>query len=103
MGDTAQDAAEEDKDFSTQAIRAELRAHGYVASIWHVDDLKGLRPDLTDEQAMQALEAVERNHDADIGINWEVLRVNADILYPEPDEPDDDATEPAADHSPDMG
>jgi hypothetical protein len=83
----------QDEAFSTKAIRAELKAHGYIASIWHIDDVKEVRPDFTDEQAMQTLESVERNHDAEIGINWEVLRLHADFIHPQPDDQADTAPE----------
>jgi hypothetical protein len=99
VSDAPQDAADDADGFNTSAIRAELKAHGYIASIWHIDDVKEVRPDLTDAQAMQALESAERNHDAEIGINWEVLRVHADFIQAEPDEPDE-GVQP--DNSPDM-
>ena len=50
---------------------------------WHIDDVKEVRPELTDEQARDVLGRVEKCHDANIGINWDVLRAVADDLFPE--------------------
>lgn len=36
--------------------RARKRFSSYIALLWHVDDVKGLRPDLDDTQAMEVLE-----------------------------------------------
>ena len=44
-----------------------------IAIIWNIDDVKGRAPDLTDDECRQVLELVERKHDANIGVNWDVL------------------------------
>ena len=49
---------------------------------WHIDDVKEVRPHLTDAQAREVLEQAKRRHDADIGINWDVLAIHADDLFP---------------------
>jgi hypothetical protein len=49
---------------------------------WHIDDVKEVRPLLTDAQAREVLEQAKRRHDADIGINWDVLAIHADDLFP---------------------
>jgi hypothetical protein len=67
----------------TLAIQNALEAHGYLVSFWHVDDVKGLRPDLTDKQCRKVLQHAGRKLDAEIGINWDVLRCHADELFPE--------------------
>lgn len=59
-----------------------LAKFGKVAAIWCIDDVKGIRPDLTDEQASEVLEEVGRKHDAEYGINWTTLECMADILFP---------------------
>lgn len=49
---------------------------------WHIDDVKILdsdredesTPSLTDEQCRKVLQAALNNHDATIGINWDVLQ-----------------------------
>ena len=50
----------------------------------HISDVQHFRPDLTDEQAMLVLKggrSVHR-HDANVGINWDVLECHADDLFP---------------------
>lgn len=54
-------------------------------SLWQVEDVRGQRPDLTDDQCREVLRQIERGHDATIGINWDVIDAVADILYPEPE------------------
>jgi hypothetical protein len=49
---------------------------------WHIDDVKAVRPHLTDAQAREVLEHAKDKHDADIGISWDVLGIHADDLFP---------------------
>jgi hypothetical protein len=71
---------------TTEQIDEELKLQGYVASLWHIEDVKEVRPDVTDAQAMQVLEHCINKHDAEIGINWLVLETVADLLFPKADE-----------------
>jgi len=52
-----------------------------IAAIWAVEDVQGIRPDLTDEQAWEVLYEVGRKHDAEYGISWTTLECMADILF----------------------
>ena len=54
-----------------------------IAIVWSIGDVQSVRPDLTDAQAMQVLLRVQDKHDASIGVNWEVLEITADIMFPE--------------------
>ncbi len=56
-----------------------------IANPWYIDDVKSIREDLSDEQAMQVLENAYLNYDAEIGINWEVLKSLANELFPDPE------------------
>lgn len=49
---------------------------------WHIDDIKEVRPDLTDAQAHEVLDHTKDQHDASIGITWDVLTIHADHLFP---------------------
>jgi hypothetical protein len=69
-------------ELDTLAIHDLLEAHGYLASIWHVEDVQSVRPGLTDEQCREVLRQCGRHHDAEIGINWIVLSTVADDLFP---------------------
>jgi hypothetical protein len=55
----------------------------FIRIKWHIDDVLSVRPDLTDLQAYQVLEDIKKNHDATIGVNWEVIEIVSDILFPE--------------------
>lgn len=69
-------------------LRRELESRpdaNWIFSAWHVDDIREQRPDLTDDQCREVLHNLERNHDANLGINWEVIDSVAGMLYPEPE------------------
>jgi hypothetical protein len=53
-----------------------------ISIIWDVTDVKFARPDLTKKQCSNVLEVCDAEHDASIGINWEVIRAHAEALYP---------------------
>ncbi len=50
--------------------------------VWNVTDVKIVRPDLSKEECADVLEAVERNHDATLGVTWDTLEFWAENLYP---------------------
>ena len=62
-------------------VPALLAGRRQIASIWSIGDVQSVRPDLTDGQAWEVLQAAERQHDASVGITWEVLRSHADWLF----------------------
>jgi hypothetical protein len=62
-------------------VAAVLAGRCQIAPIWSVGDVQSVRPDLTDGQAWEVLQAAGRQHDASIGITWEVLRSHADGLF----------------------
>lgn len=54
----------------------------WIAAWWHIDDVKGLvgedEDPPTDDTCREVLRLADRYHDANHGINWEVLRVYLD-------------------------
>ena len=54
-----------------------------IAVVWHIEDVLEVRPDLNRNQALEVLRSVKRNHDANVGINWDVLSATAEVLYGE--------------------
>lgn len=62
-------------------IDAWLAERSQIAVIWCIEDVREVRPDLNDEQGWQVLEACKHQHDANIGINWDVLRCQAHLLF----------------------
>jgi hypothetical protein len=61
------------------AINYELKK---IVTTWCVDDVQSVRADLTDEQAFEVLIRVDHYFDAEYGISWDTLKINADDLYP---------------------
>lgn len=59
-----------------------------IASLWWIDDVYSLtedddgdhHPEITKAEARAVLKAADDNHNAEIGINWDVLRENLDIV-----------------------
>lgn len=49
-----------------------------ITITWHVDDVKHLDKTLRHDQCLRVLELADLNHDANIGINWEVLKILID-------------------------
>lgn len=45
--------------------------------VWSVGDVQTVASNLTDDEAREILREVERHHDAEIGVNWDVLREHA--------------------------
>jgi len=54
-----------------------------ITITWNIKDVKDVRPDLSDDQCKLVLHWAKENHDANIGINWDVLKIWAKELYPE--------------------
>lgn len=54
----------------------------YLADDWHIEDVQSVRPDLDDDQALEVLNMLEQDFDANNGINWEVIEYTAESLYP---------------------
>jgi hypothetical protein len=59
-----------------------LAKEGKIAAIWSIEDVKGIRIHLTDDQAWEVLHEVGRKHDAEYGISWTTLGDFADMMFP---------------------
>ena len=64
-------------------IQQLLRDRRQVAVIWSIEDVKSLRPDLTDDQAWEVLEQAYDVHDCEWGFTWTHLQTVADDMFPE--------------------
>ncbi len=47
---------------------------------WHISDVMELWPELTASEARAILRYVEKNHDANVGINYDVITSAADFV-----------------------
>lgn len=54
-----------------------------IAIHWNIEDVLSVRSHLTIEQAGLVLDYTAKYHDANVGINWEVLKIVADNLFPQ--------------------
>lgn len=57
-----------------------------LRSDWYVEDIIGQDDTLTEEQAIAVMELIARTHDANVGINWEVIDSAIDIIKEEANE-----------------
>jgi len=71
------------QDLSNIDIHQLLRHRREVAIIWSIEDVKEIRPDLTEDQAWTVLQQCERQHDCNFGITWEHIDWVAENLFPE--------------------
>jgi hypothetical protein len=51
-----------------------------ICHVWHVDDVLSLNKGLDRTQARSVLQLVAETHNAEVGINWEVLSIAADLV-----------------------
>ncbi|CAB4129375.1 hypothetical protein UFOVP118_15 [uncultured Caudovirales phage] len=58
----------------------------YLADDWHIDDVQSVRPDLNEDQCIHVLDVLADWFDANDGINWGVIEMTAENLYPQEDE-----------------
>ena len=58
----------------------------YLADDWHIDDVQSVRPDLNDDHCIEVLQAMANWFDANVGINWGVIEMTAEQVYPQEDE-----------------
>lgn len=68
-----------------QTVKCTENRANWINCRWHIDDVKEVRPELTDDQCREVLRTAKRRHDATIGINWDVLTIWARELFPEVD------------------
>jgi len=57
-----------------------------ISISWGVGDVKSVRGDLTDDQAWEVLCRVAQRHDSENGVNWDVIKIVAETMFPEPED-----------------
>lgn len=67
----------------TESDIKRLTSPDWIASWWHIDDVKGLNKKLTKRECRDVLDIVNHKHDANIGINWDVIRYYIDQIIEE--------------------
>ena len=52
-----------------------------ISVTWCIEDVLSVRPHFTKLQASEVLKFIDKNHDANNGINWEVIENACDALF----------------------
>lgn len=67
------------KNLDSEVLIQELLDRGYIRVLWHRDDIinvaDGLGVFLNDDDISFIMEDIEQNHDANYGLNWEMIKV----------------------------
>ena len=71
-----------DSLFSLEGERFNVSKVQEIHIFLSVEDVYKIRPDLTEDQAIEVLLNVKNNHNADIGICWDTLIFWADSMFP---------------------
>jgi len=53
-----------------------------ITIVWSVDDIKKVAPNLQDFQARFILSQLKKCHNAELGINWDVIRYTVTVYFP---------------------
>jgi hypothetical protein len=69
-------------DYSDIDIHELLKLRRQIAAIWSIEDVQGVRSDLTDDQAWVVLQECDRRQDCELGITWGSIEYIADDLFP---------------------
>lgn len=67
-----------------ESIIMESECKNSISIQWSIDDVRSCNErwsKLTDNECRDVLESVERNFDANNGINWDVIDITAEILF----------------------
>ena len=62
-------------------VREPFEEDDEISIVWHIEDVKEQCNWLTDDQARDVLHNLKHKHDADIGINRDVITITANILF----------------------
>jgi hypothetical protein len=63
-------------------LEEQHQSYGEIAILWSIADVRQQCPALNPQQAWKVLQHVQENHDANFGVNREVIDFAVDELYP---------------------
>jgi hypothetical protein len=70
------------KNFSDDQLIQELQDRGYIRVLWHKDDILRVAEEnditLTDDEIHFIMSDIEENHDANYGLDWDVISMKID-------------------------
>lgn len=55
----------------------------FIRIEWHMYDVRSVCPILTNDEAREVLHYLDHKHDAQIGVNWDVIGYAIEANYPE--------------------
>jgi uncharacterized protein YpuA (DUF1002 family) len=68
----------------TETLIKELCKRGYIRVLWQKDDVKEQAQnrgiDLTDKQVNEIVRLIERQHDCNVGLSWDVIDIFTDEI-----------------------
>ena len=74
-------------EFDKQGKEKIIDDAGYIHIKWHIDDVKAtaknMNVSISDDDARAILEDIYHGHDANNGVNWEVIETYIDMHEPE--------------------
>jgi hypothetical protein len=68
-----------------ESLKEDFISGEAIAITWTGDDVRSLiqiPSTLTKEEVREVLHEVDRNHDAELGVNWDTLQYYIDLLEP---------------------
>jgi len=51
-----------------------------ISISWHFTDIQSVDDSLTNDEARQVLQLIKKNHDATIGVNWDIIKAWIDYF-----------------------
>lgn len=81
IGITRHDCDGDDERAAEIDIHAVLAGRRQIAAVWGTDDVRAVRPDLSEAQCWEVLQHIDRRHDAEHGITWLTLECAAESLF----------------------
>lgn len=63
------------------AKRTQARLNKSIVISWDIEDVQCIDESLTEEQAIEVLLFIRENHDANVGVNWDVIESAIEHLF----------------------
>jgi hypothetical protein len=76
----------EPSDIEPYDIEQFFEQRRQIAVIWSTEDVRQVRPDLTDDQAWEVLKRCDERKECEISITWTFIELIADEMFPPQDQ-----------------
>ena len=61
-------------------VKLETQLPDEISINWHFTDIQEVDDSLTNDEARQILQLIKKNHDANIGVNWDTIKAWIDYF-----------------------